>query len=101
MQRKGTFKSLSLRLEEIEEKREQAAVDDFDYLEMRLSWFSEMLVNGFGDRSRAIRRMCIRQRNLDGRNGYQVLADGEWDRLWDELERACGFLGSVTNYGAN
>jgi hypothetical protein len=90
MRNADSFRDMGVRLEEIHTTREQVAYAAFSMLEDRLSDFSNMLVSGLGDRARAVRWMCMRHRNLDGRNAYQVIADGEEERLWEELESLCG-----------
>lgn len=83
------FKDAGTQLEEIQATREQLAFAAFSMLEERLGDFSKMLIMSLGDRTRAVWWMSMRQRNLDGRNAYQALADGEQDRLWDILESLC------------
>ena len=85
-----SFKDMGERLEEIQTAREQIAFTAFSMPEERLSDFSNMLVIGLGDRTRAVWWMCMRHRNLEGRNAYQVIADGEADRLWEVVESLCG-----------
>jgi len=86
MRNLDTFKDMGAQLEQLQTRREQIAFAAFSMLEERLSDFSNMLVIGLGNRTRAVWWMCMRQRNLDGRNAYQVIADGEKDRLWEVLE---------------
>ncbi|GLQ93624.1 hypothetical protein GCM10007901_25750 [Dyella acidisoli] len=90
MRNTDAFKNMSAQLEEIQSMREQIAFAAFSMLEERLSDFSNMLIMGLGDRTRAVWWMCMRHRNLDGRNAYQVIADGEVDRLWEVVESLCG-----------
>jgi len=87
---RNTLESLSARLEQAHALKEQAAFDAFGVIERQIRALADMLIQGLGDRNRAVRWMCMHHRKLEGRNGYQVLADGEEDRLWDELERASG-----------
>jgi hypothetical protein len=70
--------------------REQIATDAFALLEIELGDLATMLVIGLGDRTRAMRWMCTRHRELGGRNPYQVLADGDRGQLWDAVERLFG-----------
>ena len=84
------FKVVSAQLEEAYSLKEKAAVAAFSILEEHLGDFSSMLITGLGNRSRAVRWMCMHHRALEGRNAYQVIADGEADRLWEEVTRACG-----------
>lgn len=89
MRKPDSFKDMGMRLEELQASREQIAFAAFSMLEEQLSQFSNMLVIGLGDRTRAVWWMCMRHRSLDGRNAYQVIADGEQDRLWEVLEGLC------------
>jgi hypothetical protein len=84
------FDALSAQLEEAYSMREKTAFAAFSILEEHLSDFSSMLISGLGNRARAVRWMCMHHRALEGRNAYQVIADGETDRLWEEATRACG-----------
>ncbi|MFK2874804.1 DUF2384 domain-containing protein [Dyella lipolytica] len=81
---------MGAKLDEIHAAREQIAFAAFSMLEERLNNFSKMLIIGLGDRTRAVWWMCMRHRSLDGRNAYQVIADGEEDRLWELVENLCG-----------
>ena len=84
------FADMSAQLEQLQIRRDQIAFEAFSMLEERLSTFSSMLIIGLGDRTRAALWMCTRHRNLEGRNAYQVIADGEQDRLWEVLQSLCG-----------
>ncbi|WP_250622887.1 hypothetical protein [Pinirhizobacter soli] len=90
MSMRDPFKALSAQLEEAYSLKEKTAFAAFSILEEHLADFSSMLITGLGGRSRAIRWMCMHHRTLEGRNAYQVIADGEVDRLWEEVTRACG-----------
>ncbi|GGA02451.1 DUF2384 domain-containing protein [Dyella caseinilytica] len=83
------FEDMGTQLQELQARREQIALKAFSVLEERLADFSSMLVIGLGDRTRAVLWMCMRHRSLEGRNAYQVIADGEKDRLWEILESLC------------
>jgi hypothetical protein len=90
MRDRNPFAAVSAQLEEVYSMRERTAFAAFLVLEEHLKDFSSVLITGFGDRSRAARWMCMHHKAFEGRNAYQVLADGEADRLWDEVMRACG-----------
>jgi hypothetical protein len=85
------FDAVSAQLEAAYSMREKTAFAAFSILEEHLGDFSSMLISGLGDRARAVRWMCMHHRALEGRNAYQVIVDGEADRLWEEATRACGF----------
>lgn len=90
MRNTDPFKDMGEKLEEIQAAREQVAFTAFSLLEARLNKFSSMLIIGLGDRTRAVWWMCMRHRNLEGRNAYEVIADGEEERLWELVESLCG-----------
>lgn len=92
MRKTDPFKAVSAQLEEAYSLKETAAFAAFSILEEHLGDFSSMLITGLGDRARAVRWMCMHHRALEGRNAYQVIADGEADRLWEEVTRACGLV---------
>ena len=90
MRKRDPFEAVSAQLEEVHSLKEKTAFAAFSVLEEHLSDLSSMLISGFGDRSRAVRWMCMHHRAFDGRNAYQVIVDGETDRLWEEVTRTCG-----------
>lgn len=90
MRKRDPFETASAQLEEAYSMKEKMAFAAFSILEEHLSDFSSMLISGLGDRARAVRWMCMHHKALEGRNAYQVIADGEADRLWEEATRACG-----------
>jgi hypothetical protein len=90
MRKSDPFDLLSTQLEEAYSMREKTAFAAFSILEEHLGDFASLLISGLGDRARAVRWMCMHHRALEGRNAYQVIADGETDRLWEEATRACG-----------
>lgn len=90
MRNADPFKAMSARLEELQTAREQLAYVAFSMLEERQGDFAKMLILGLGDRTRAVWWMCMRHRNLEGRTAYQVMVDGEQDRLWEVVENLCG-----------
>jgi hypothetical protein len=92
MRKSDPFDLVSAQLEEAYSMREKTAFAAFSILEEHLSDFSSMLISGLGNRARAVRWMCMHHRALEGRNAYQVIADGETDRLWEEATRACGLV---------
>ena len=93
MRKRDPFEAVSAQLEEVHSLKEKTAFAAFSVLEEHLSDLSSMLISGFGDRSRAVRWMCMHHRVFGGRNAYQVIADGETDRLWEEATRTCGLPG--------
>lgn len=95
MTKRDPFEVVSAQLEEVYSMKEKTAFAAFSILEEHLSAFSSVLISGLGDRARAVRWMCMHHKAFEGRNAYQVIADGEADRLWDEVARACGLSDRV------
>jgi hypothetical protein len=90
MIKRDPFEAVSAQLEEAYSMKERTAFAAFSILEEHLKDLSSMLVSGLGDRSRAARWMCMHHKVFEGRNAYQVIVDGEADRLWEEATRTCG-----------
>jgi hypothetical protein len=90
MRKKSPFEMVSAQLEEAYSMKEKTAFVAFSILEKHLSDFANTLISGLGDRARAVRWMCMHHRAFEGRNAYQVIADGETDRLREEVARTCG-----------
>ena len=85
--RKPTVKygELACEIERLTSMREQLVMDAFGALEIREGALAQTLLDNIGSRQRAAHWMCCRQRAFDGRSAYQVLADGDEDRVWDEI----------------
>lgn len=90
MRKTDPFERASVQLEEAYTLREKAAFAAFLVFEEHFTVFSDMLINGLGCRTRAMRWMCMHHRCFEGRNAYQVIVDGETDRLWEAVARTCG-----------
>ena len=90
MIKRNPFEAVSAQLEEAYSMREKTAFAAFSLLEEHLVDFSNTLISGLGGRARAVRWMCMHHKAFEGRNAYQVIADGETDRLWEEVERTFG-----------
>ncbi|WP_266180355.1 DUF2384 domain-containing protein [Dyella humicola] len=73
---------------EVEALRDTVRKDAFALLERRASTLASMAVYTFGTRDRAANWMCLRQRCLDGKSAYQLLAEGDVDRVWDLMTGA-------------
>jgi hypothetical protein len=67
--------------------REKVIADAFDTLENTHTLLAQMLLIHVGDRRKAAHWMCSRQSVFDGRNGYDLLAEGDSEKVWDEIER--------------
>jgi len=65
--------------------RDQLVMDAFVELEQRHAELAEMLVLHMGSRIKAARWMCSRRDAFDGRTGYDVIATGDMDAIWDNI----------------
>ena len=65
--------------------RDQLVLAAFDALESRHVELAQTLLENLGSRQRAAHWMCTNQRAFDGSSAYDVLADGDEDRVWDQL----------------
>ncbi len=86
MKSKGdSFADVVDRIDKVNALRDTVIMHGFTVLEARNPSFAHMLIQQFGDRRKAARWMCIPQRAFDGQSAYQLLADGEPDRVWSRI----------------
>lgn len=81
------FERVSSELERLHRMREKVITDAFENLEITHTLLAQMLLMHVGDRRKAARWMCSRQSFFDGKNGYDLLAEGDSEKVWDEIER--------------
>jgi hypothetical protein len=81
------FKRVSSELERLHLMREKVIADAFDALENTYASLAQILLMHAGDRRKAAGWMCLRQSAFDGRNGYDVLAEGDSAKVWDQIEQ--------------
>jgi hypothetical protein len=72
-------------LRELERAREAVVQRGFGVLEEQHAAVAQLVLQFFGDRQRAVRWMCMRQRVFGGRSAYDLLADGDIDTICDHL----------------
>ncbi|WP_109127460.1 antitoxin Xre/MbcA/ParS toxin-binding domain-containing protein [Dyella sp. C11] len=77
------FEDIANEMAQVDAMREQARMNAFNQLESQAATIASMLLQLFGNRERAARWMCMRQRPLGGRTAYEALAEGDFDRVWD------------------
>jgi hypothetical protein len=82
------FESVSSELERLHLMREKVIAEAFDTLEITHTLLAQMLLMHVGDRRKAARWMCARQRFFDGKIGYDLIAEGDSEKVWDEIERS-------------
>jgi hypothetical protein len=63
--------------------RQKLLIDAFSRLEVCHRLLAEMLIVYTGSRIKAAQWMCSHHHVLGGRSGYDVIADGEIDMVWD------------------
>jgi hypothetical protein len=78
------FSHISLEIAELMAAREKLVMDAFSALEKHHALLAEMLVQRMGSRLNAARWMCKHQESFRGLTGYDMLAEGDTDSIWDE-----------------
>ena len=66
----------------------EAAIQGFGVLEQQHATLARLAVQYTGDRQRAARWMSRHQRAFDARSAYDLLAEGDFDTVWDQLPHA-------------
>ena len=79
------FSHISLEIAELMAVREKMVMDAFSALEKHHALLAEMLVQRMGSRLNAARWMCKHQESFRGLTGYDILAEGDTDSIWDEV----------------
>ena len=73
-------------IEEATAKREAAIAMAFSTLQEHKPLLAQMLIENHGDHRKAARWMCLHQRAFGGKSAYEVLVEGDEDRIWDEMD---------------
>jgi hypothetical protein len=68
-------------------ERERVIIEAFVTLEAKHALLAEMLKQHVGNRKRAAQWMCSHQRVFGGRTGYDLIAEGDAESVWDEVQR--------------
>ena len=68
--------------------REVAIASAFLILQEHKPLMAQALLGNLRDHRKAARWMCLHKRAFDGKNAYQVLAEGDDDLVWDEMTRS-------------
>ncbi|AIF48164.1 hypothetical protein HY57_13295 [Dyella japonica A8] len=84
----GIFDETVASLAAVESLRDKARMEAFDLLENEANTLANMVMQALGTRERAASWMCLRQRRLEGKSAYEVLAEGDVDRVWDLMTGA-------------
>jgi hypothetical protein len=79
------FSCISEEMAKIATVRDKLVMDAFAALEACHAQLAEALVAHMGGRIRAARWMCSRRESFDGRTGYDVIAMGDLDAVWDNV----------------
>jgi hypothetical protein len=79
----ASFRDIAFGINKAELTRDVARSHAFDELEATATTLARAAVAYLGDRQRAERWMCIKQRKLGGRCAYEALAEGDFDEVWD------------------
>jgi hypothetical protein len=85
--RKSTmnFSDVTREIARVTAERDQIVLDAFSTLECRYATLARTLVDNVGNRQRAAYWMCNHQRAFEGRSAYELLADGDEDRVWERM----------------
>jgi hypothetical protein len=81
------FGRVSCEIEHLDGLREQVISKAFATLESRHNTLAQMLLSQTGQRNRAARWMCSHQKAFGGKTGYDIIADGDIEAVWDQVER--------------
>jgi len=80
-----SFSEVIREIERVNAERDQVVLKAFSTLEDRHATLASTLVDNIGNRHRAAYWMGTRQRPFEGRTAYELLADGEKDRVWERM----------------
>jgi hypothetical protein len=86
---------VSNELERLHAIREQVITDAFGVFEKRYVTPAALLLQHFGDQKKAARWMCSHQKVFDGRTAYNVIAEGDDEMVWDEIQRMARMISTA------
>lgn len=81
------FEQVSFRINQLHVQRESVITEAFMTFEARHPLLAEMLKHRVGNGKRAAQWMCSHQRAFGGKTGYDIIAEGDTDSVWDEVQR--------------
>ena len=79
------FHTIATEIKRIDQLRDEALSKAFVTLEARQAPLACLLLESVGNRQSAARWMCAQRRAFDGKSAYELLADGDLDRVWDRV----------------
>ena len=85
---RASIEQANTAIEQATASREVAIASAFLILQDRKPLLAQALLESLRDRRKAARWMCLHQRAFNGKNAYQVLAEGDDDLVWDEMARS-------------
>jgi hypothetical protein len=85
---KASIEQANAAIEKATASREAAIESAFVTLQEHKPLLAQALMESLRDGRKAARWMCLRQRAFNGKNAYQVLAEGGDDLVWDEMARS-------------
>lgn len=80
-----SFRELAERIRDMQTLHEKMLANTFAALEQAAPAMALLLLEKLGAREQAAEWMAAPQSTFGGRNAYEVLADGETERVWDCL----------------
>lgn len=83
----GDFGQISAEMEHLYAARQQLVDEAFLAMERHYAVLAQRLLQYTGSRGKAAHWMCLHRKVFDGRTGYDAIADGDLDSIWDEIER--------------
>ena len=69
----------------VDSLRDSLLSQAFCTFESTQAGLASMLLQNVGDRHRAERWMSTQRRAFDGKSAYELLAEGDLDRVWDRV----------------
>jgi hypothetical protein len=85
MKAPSDFARVSFEMGRLHAMREQLIEEAFIAVETHHALLTQMLLQQVGNRDKASRWMCSHQKAFGGRTGYDVIADGETEIIWDVI----------------
>jgi hypothetical protein len=84
------FVDIAAQLAQLDAQREALVLHAFDAVECRYPSLAQFLLQNLQGKPQAARWMATVRRAFEGKNAYEVLAEGDVDRVWDHLGRMLG-----------
>jgi hypothetical protein len=80
------FCDVTKRMARIAEDRNRLLAYAFGFLEVHHGLLAQVLVQMTGNRAAAARWMCARNKAFGGLTAYDLIGEGDVDRVWDSIQ---------------